>query len=88
MNLELNLPVLLETQLREITSKAFKVAINELQQNKTKEWMSLKEGALYAGVAINTFNKFRINGLKVCEIDGVRRVSKTEIDNFFNNHSF
>ncbi|WP_318616760.1 DNA-binding protein [Sporosarcina sp. YIM B06819] len=88
MNLELNLPLLLETQLHDITSKAFKAAINELQQNNTKEWMSLKEGASYAGVAINTFNKFRLDGLKVCEIDGVKRVSKTEIDSFLNNHSF
>ena len=52
-----------------------------------KEWMKLTEGAAYAGVSYNTFMKFRIRGLKICEIDGVRRVSKTEIDNFLNENS-
>ena len=50
--------------------------------------MSLKEGANYAGVSYNTFMKFRIEGLKISEIDGVKRVSKTEIDNFLNNNSY
>lgn len=52
-----------------------------------KEWMTLKEGAAYAGVSYNTFMKFRIIGLKICEIEGVRRISKTEIDNFLNENS-
>lgn len=53
----------------------------------TKQWMTLKEGAAYAGVSYNTFMKFRIRGLKICEIDGVRRISKKEIDNFLNENS-
>lgn len=52
-----------------------------------KEWMTLKEGAAYAGVSYNTFMKFRIIGLKICEIEGVRRISKTEIYNFLNENS-
>ena len=58
------------------------------QVSSAKEWMNLKEGAAYAGVSYNTFMKFRIQGLSVCEIDGVKRVSKTEIDNFLNEHSY
>lgn len=57
-------------------------------QSKTSEWMSLKEGAKYAGVSYNTFIKFRVMGLKVSEIDGIKRVSKTEIDSFLNLQSY
>lgn len=53
-----------------------------------KDWMSLKEAANYAGVSYNTFIKFRTLGLKVCEIDGIKRVSKKEIDRFLEGHSF
>lgn len=51
-------------------------------------WMTLKQGANYAGVSYNTFIKFREMGLKVCEVDGVKRVSRKEIDNFLESHSF
>lgn len=53
----------------------------------TKEWMSIKEACDYIGVAYNTFMKYREMGLKVCEIEGVKRVSKAEIDNFLNKFS-
>lgn len=45
--------------------------------------MTLKDGVAYAGVSYNSFMKFRIYGLKICEVEGVKRVSKTEIDRFF-----
>lgn len=53
-----------------------------------KEWMSLAEAAKYAGVSNNTFTKFRELGLKVCQIEGIKRVSRKEIDNFLERHSF
>lgn len=53
-----------------------------------KEWMTLAEAAKYAGVCHNTFSKFRTMGLKVSEVEGVKRVSRTEIDNFLDNHSY
>lgn len=52
------------------------------------EWMSLKEGAKYANVSYNTFMKFRAKGLKISEVDGVKRVSRKEIDQFLESHSF
>lgn len=52
------------------------------------EWMTLKDGAKYAGVAYNTFMKFREKGLKVSEVDGVKRVSRKEIDRFLESRSF
>lgn len=51
-------------------------------------WLSLQEAAKYAGVSYNTFIKFRHMGLKVCEIDGIKRVSRKEIDRFLEEHSF
>ena len=53
-----------------------------------REWMSLKEGAKYANVSYNTFMKFRAKGLKISEVDGVKRVSRKEIDQFLESHSF
>ena len=52
------------------------------------EWMSLKEAAKYANVSHNTLKKFRLMGLRISEVDGVKRVSKKEIDRFLDQHSF
>lgn len=66
-----------------------KSTINEiLKEFQPKEWMNLKEGAAYAGVCYNTFMSFRAQGLNICEIDGTKRVSKTEIDRFLKSNSF
>ena len=52
------------------------------------EWLSLKDAAIYAGVSYNTFITFRHMGLKVCEIEGIKRVSRKEIDSFLESHSY
>lgn len=88
MKIELEMPVGLEEQLRSVVLSTVKDAINTFAgQSTTKEWMSIKEGADYAGVSFNSFKKFREMGLKVCEIDGIKRVSKAEIDNFLERYS-
>ena len=60
--------------------------MNEHVQNK--EWMTIKEATAYAGVSYNTFIKFRKIGLKIAEVEGIKRVSRKEIDTFLENHSF
>lgn len=88
MRFELEMPSGFEEELRSVVLSTIKDAFAEFTENpQTKEWMSLKEGADYAGVSFNTFKKFREMGLKVCEIDGVKRVSKAEIDNFLKRNS-
>lgn len=89
MTLQLDMPVVLEKELQTVILTTLKQAVQDLQQqNPIKEWMSLKEGAAYAGVSYNTLTKYREMGLKVCEIEGVKRISKSEIDTFFSEHSF
>lgn len=79
----------------------FEEKINELVTNATrttikhfldllipKEWMTLAEAAKYAGVSHNTFVKFREMGLRVSQVDGIKRVSRKEIDAFLEKHSF
>lgn len=89
MRIELDMPEGLEEQLKHVVISATKEAIEQSQkQLMTKEWMNLREGALYAGVSYNSFIKFRERGLKVCEIDGIKRVSKKEIDFFLEKNSF
>lgn len=68
--------------------EAIKEWIVTSKANNSKEWLSLKEAATYAGVSYNTFIKFRELGLKVAEIEGIKRVSRKEIDTFFENHSY
>ncbi|WP_346234830.1 helix-turn-helix domain-containing protein [Lysinibacillus telephonicus] len=58
------------------------------QKEESKEWMSIEQACKYLNISYNTFKKFRIMGLKVAEIDGVKRVAKSEIDRFLNEHSF
>lgn len=89
MKIEFDMPKGLEEQLKHVVLSATKEAI-ELSQKQltTKEWMNLREGALYAGVSYNSFTRFREMGLKVFEIDGIKRVSKSEIDEFLKKNSF
>lgn len=63
--------------------------IELLKENQLlhKEWLTLKEAAKYLGVSPNTFKNFRHMGLKVCEVEGVKRVSKSELDRFMNEYS-
>lgn len=68
--------------------EAIKEWIVTSKANTSKEWLSLKEAATYAGVSYNTFIKFREMGLRVSEIEGIKRVSRKEIDTFFENHSY
>ncbi|MEK4284188.1 hypothetical protein [Ureibacillus sp. FSL K6-0165] len=49
--------------------------------------MNLKEEAEYARVSFNTIKKFILMGLKVSEIDGIKRVSKSDIDDFLKSYS-
>lgn len=81
--------VLMDTNIEEVVLKAVQKALLATQhQFMDSGWLSLKEGAKYAGVAYNTFIKFRVMGLQVCEIDGIKRVSRKEIDRFLEDHSF
>jgi len=76
--------------LRNEIGEIVKVAIKEaLKEHEIKEWMTLKEGAKYAGVAYNTFKLYIAHGLKIsCPTGGTRQfVSRTEIDRFLNEHS-
>lgn len=89
MKLELDVLAELEQQLKEIVVKAtLEAKAEERNRMKSKEWMSLKEGASYAGVSYNTFIKFRALGLVICEVEGIKRVSKKEIDSFLYRYSF
>lgn len=77
----------LENILTELIITCTNQAIKS-QHLVSKEWLSLSEAAKYAGVSNNTLVKFRHLGLKVCEIEGIRRVSRKEIDRFLENHSY
>ena len=77
------------TEIEEIVIKAVQKALQAAQHEFVDSgWLSLKEGAKYAGVSYNTLLKYRQYGLKVCEIEGIKRISRKEIDRFFQEHSF
>lgn len=84
MNVNLTTTDIEETVVKAV-QKALQAAHHEFIDSG---WLSLKEGAKYAGVSYNTLMKYRTLGLQVCEIDGVKRISRKEIDRFFQEHSF
>ena len=76
-------------ELEQLIMKAVQKALQATHHEFVDSgWLSLKEGAKYAGVSYNTLIKYRTLGLQVCEIDGVKRISRKEIDRFFQEHSF
>lgn len=78
-----------EPHIEELITNVVTQTLLTVNQNFViSEWMSLKEAAIYAGVCHNTLKKFRVMGLKISEIDGVKRVSKKEIDRFLEQYSF
>ncbi|RUL47237.1 DNA-binding protein [Lysinibacillus antri] len=86
MNVDItNREIAIEELIVDAVNKAIQVAQHQFIESG---WMTLKDGAKYAGVSYNTFIKFRVMGLKVCEVDGVKRVSRKEIDSFLERHSF
>jgi len=77
------------TDIEEIVIKAVQKALQAAHHEFIDSgWLSLKEGAKYAGVSYNTLMKYRTLGLQVCEIDDVKRISRKEIDRFFQNIAF
>jgi len=80
----------MEQQNYELISEVIRkqIAIHFTKLNNQSEWLDLKSAAKYANVSYNTFIKFRSRGLKVCEIEGIKRVKKSEIDRFLDEHSF
>jgi len=64
-----------------------KALLSSKQMLISNEWMSIKEATKYVGVSFNTFMKFRTMGLKISEIDGIKRVSRKEIDRFLEEYS-
>ena len=90
MKFEIELPQLsFEKQIETVVFKGMEKSIEKyIERMTTKEWMNMKEAQEYIGVSFNTLQKFRQMGLPVFEIDGVKRISKTEIDNFLQKHSY
>lgn len=78
-----------ETNIEKLISTVVAKTISSLKGSFIdSEWMSLKEAAIYLNVSPNTLKKFRVLGLKISEIDGVKRVSKKEINRFLEQHIF
>jgi len=88
----------MELNALEIQSTTQAIVLNTLAEileeivssnkNEPKEWMSIEEACMYLNISYNTFNKFRHMGLKVAEVDRVKRVAKSEIDRFLTENSF
>lgn len=60
---------------------------DEIKKNNLPEYMSLKECCQYLGVSRNTLKKFISLGLKVFTVDGVQKISKSEVKKFVEKNS-
>lgn len=89
MKLEIGVIPSLEKQIETVVLQTTEKAIQKYHdKNAAKEWMSIKEACEYIGISFNSFAKLRKLGLRVCEIDGIKRVSKLEINRFLEEKSF
>lgn len=92
MKIDLELSKGFEQEIKAVVIQATReVLFTEGKRDKetnNKEWLNIKEAAKYAGVSYNTFLRFREMGLKFTEINGIKRVSKTKIDEFLMENSF
>lgn len=92
MKIDLELSKGFEQEIKAVVIQATReVLFTEGKRDKetyNKEWLNIKEAAKYAGVSYNTFLRFREMGLKFTEINGIKRVSKTKIDEFLVGNSF
>lgn len=87
--LDLSKSNLLEQQIEAIVLKATREAIEKsYKQFNAKEYFSIKEACEYIGVSFGTFSKFRTLGLKVIEIEGIKRVAKKSIEEFLESYSY
>lgn len=78
-----------ETRMELLIQSVVKNTVKSLKESFVdSEWMSLKDAGKYLNVSPNTFKKYRLQGLKIAEIDGVKRVSKKELDRFMKENSF
>ncbi|WBF58646.1 helix-turn-helix domain-containing protein [Lysinibacillus sp. JK80] len=48
----------------------------------------MKEASEYLGVSYNTFQKFRYEGLKIFEVDAIKRIYKHELDKFIEDNCY
>lgn len=79
----------LESQLKEMVFQATHEALEQYKKSLvSKDWFSLREAQEYIGVSNVTFSKFRTMGLKIMEVDSVKRVSKKELDRFMEENSY
>ncbi|MCT3034847.1 hypothetical protein [Pediococcus parvulus] len=60
--------------------EAYKVAG---KREQLPEWLNMKQSGQYAGVSFNTLKKWIAMGLRVSTIGGVQRISKTAINDFY-----
>jgi hypothetical protein len=89
MELKIDLAPGVSMALEAAAVRALEKAFEERSRKEMfPEWMDLKTGAKYVNVAYGTFIKFRELGLPVCEIDGIKRVSKSAINNFLTEYSY
>lgn len=89
MKIEFDAISTLEEQIETVVLITTEKAIEKYyKKNSAKEWMSIKEACEYIGISFNSFGKLRNLGLKVSEINAIKRVSKKEIDLFLEKHSY
>lgn len=71
--------------------EAFKQELIELFEQhllkSQKQLLTTKEAANYLGVSYNTFQKLRYEGIKMFEVDGIKRVYKADLDTFIQTNS-
>ncbi|CUS26830.1 Uncharacterized protein LACOL_1500 [Paucilactobacillus oligofermentans DSM 15707 = LMG 22743] len=88
MKMNLEVPNEFEEQIKVLMYKTASEAFESiLRRERSSEWMTKKDAAVYAGISFNTIAKFiNGNGLKVSNVAGVQRISRKTLDQFLIDH--
>lgn len=76
-----------ESQIEEIKPLVEKIVLDFLKLNDANGprdvWFNLGEAAAYIGVSRNTLKKFIVSGgVELYVINGIKRISKSQLDEF------
>lgn len=86
-DISLSLPSkVLEPIKQELTGIIKSVFKSMMDREALLYWMKKQEAQIYMNVSDKTLDKFIVDGLRVCVVDGVQRISKKSADKYYEDH--
>ncbi|MXQ48135.1 DNA-binding protein [Streptococcus pneumoniae] len=77
-----------ESGIRMVVKDQFKESFIEFLERESdgRGWLSISKAAHHACVSDNTIRKWLKEGLNLYQIDGTKRIKKSELDEYIESH--